>query len=124
MPRFLTDQNFNNDIVDGMLAGEPSLDIVRTQDCGLAQTPDEKVLEWAAREGRVLLTHDANTMIGYAYDRVRAGLPLPGVVMVRQTTSVAQAIDELLILIGAGNDDDFTDQVRYIPMDPSPADSR
>jgi hypothetical protein len=38
--------------------------------------------------------------------------------MVRQTISLAQSIDELLILIGAGNDDDFTDQVRCIPMGP------
>jgi hypothetical protein len=118
MLRFLTDQNFNNDILDGLLAGDPSLDIVRTQDCGLSRTPDEKVLEWAAGEGRVLISHDANTVVGYAYDRVQAGLPMPGVIIVRQTTSVAQAIDELLVFNGAGSDDDFKDQVRYIPMGP------
>ena len=48
MPRFLTDQNFNNDVLDGLLALDPSLDIVRTQDCGLSQTRDEQVLEWAS----------------------------------------------------------------------------
>jgi hypothetical protein len=36
-------------------------------------TPDPDVLEWAAREGRILLTHDVNTMLGHAWDRVRLG---------------------------------------------------
>jgi hypothetical protein len=34
MPRFLADQNFNNDVLDGLLAADPSLDIIRTQDVG------------------------------------------------------------------------------------------
>jgi hypothetical protein len=37
------------------------------------------VLEWAAQEGRVLLTHDVATITHHAYERVRAGKPMPGV---------------------------------------------
>jgi len=34
-------------------------------------------LEWAAQQGRILLTHDVSTITHYAYDRVRAGSLCP-----------------------------------------------
>ena len=61
MASFLTDQNFNGDILTGLLASEPTLDIVRAQDESLSQVPDEQLLAWAAEEGRVLFTHDKHT---------------------------------------------------------------
>ena len=54
--------NFNNDIVRGLLRRNPNLDIVRVQDVGLRGEEDLVILEWAANEGRVILTHDAETM--------------------------------------------------------------
>ena len=47
------DENFNNDIVRGLLRRNPRVDIVRLQDAGLSGASDEAVLEWAAGEGRV-----------------------------------------------------------------------
>lgn len=114
--RFLTDQNFNGDIVSGLLAREPLLDIVRVQDCGLSQTPDEELLEWAARENRVVLTHDKQTMIGYAYSRLASGFDVPGVVHVPQSLPIGQAIDELLIVGGAAQASDFADPVMHLPL--------
>jgi len=74
----VADENFNNDIVRGLLRRKPDLDIVRVQDVGLRGEEDPVILEWAAQEGRVLLTPDAATMTYFAYERVRAGKPLPG----------------------------------------------
>lgn len=79
MIRFAADENFNHDIVRGLLRRTPHLDIVRVQDVGLSGADDATVLEWAAREGRVLLTHDVSTLTRYAYERVQAGKPMPGV---------------------------------------------
>ena len=73
------DENFNNDIVRGLLRRRPDLDIVRLQDVGLSGADDPSVLEWAAQEGRILLTHDVSTMTRYAYDRIRAGTRMPGI---------------------------------------------
>ena len=73
------DENFNNDIVRGLLRRKPNLDIVRLQEAGLSGANDPSVLEWAAQEGRILLTHDVSTMTRYAYDRIRAGTRMPGI---------------------------------------------
>jgi hypothetical protein len=56
------DENFNNDILRGLMRLRPGLDIVRIQDVGLSGADDPVVLEWAAREGRVLLRHDVSTI--------------------------------------------------------------
>ena len=73
MLRLAADENFNSDIVRGLLRRKPNLDIVRIQDVGLSGADDPTVLEWSAEEGRVLLTHDVSTITHYAYERVRAG---------------------------------------------------
>ena len=41
------DENFNNDIVRGLLRREKHLDRVRIQDAGLSGATDPELLEWA-----------------------------------------------------------------------------
>lgn len=67
---------------------------------------DPLVLEWAARHGRVLLTHDVNTMLAHAESRVRRGLGHPGIVKVPQSLAVGRAIDEIAFLAEAANPED------------------
>jgi hypothetical protein len=40
MVRFLADENFNNQIVRGILRRNPNVDIVRVQDMGLSEADD------------------------------------------------------------------------------------
>ena len=70
MLKLASDENLNNNIVRGLLRRKSHLDIVRIQDAGLTGADDPTVLEWAARENRVLLTHDVATMTRYAYERL------------------------------------------------------
>jgi len=116
MLRPAADDNFNNDIVRGLLRWQPELDIVRLQDVGLSGADDPTVLEWAAREGRVLLTHDVSTITKYAYERVRAGQPMPGVFEVSRTVSIGRAIEDILLLAECSLDGEWEGQVHYLPL--------
>jgi predicted nuclease of predicted toxin-antitoxin system len=69
MLRLAADENFDGRIVRGLLRALPDLDLIRVQDTPLAGALDEDVLEWAAREGRVMLTHDVSTMTAAACSR-------------------------------------------------------
>jgi hypothetical protein len=51
------DENFNSAILRGLLRVKPNLNLVRVQDVGLTATDDPIILEWVAKEDRVLLTH-------------------------------------------------------------------
>jgi hypothetical protein len=114
--RLLVDEDFDNDILRGALRRRPGLDIVRVQDVGLSGAEDPAVLEWAAQNGRVLLTHDVTTMKAHAFDRVARSAPMPGVFAVAQGVAVAVAIEELLMLAECSLEGEWEGQVRHLPL--------
>ena len=116
MLRLAADENLNNDIIRGLLRRRPDLDIVRVQDTELCGADDPTVLEWAAQEGRVLLSHDVSTITKHAYERVRAGQPMPGVFEVSRAVPIGRAIEDLLLLAECSLDDEWEGQVRYLPL--------
>jgi hypothetical protein len=84
---------------------------------GLRSAPDPDILEWAATNGRILLTQDRATLPAFAYDRVRAGLPMPGVFIVRKLPmTVGRIVQEILLVALCSNHDEWKDQVVYLPL--------
>lgn len=107
MLRLATDEDFNNRILRGLLRRMPELDIVRVQDLGLNGSEDPEVLEWAAGEGRVLLTHDASTMSAFAYERVKQGFAMPGIFEISQDMPIGQAIEEIVLIAMASLETEY-----------------
>jgi len=116
MIRLLADENFNGKIVRGVRREHPEADLVRVQDTSINQADDPTVLEWAAQEGRILLTHDLKTMIGYANSRVVAGQPMPGVIAVPDSLPIGQVIADLLIILDASEMSDWDNLVSFLPL--------
>lgn len=114
--RFLADENFNRAILVGVQRRAEHIDVVRVQDIGLRAADDPVVLQWAADEGRVLVTHDIKTIPDFAHERVSAGLPMPGVLIVRSVLPIAVVIDELVIVEAASEPADWQDGVYYLPL--------
>ena len=67
------DHNFDARIVAGLRRRQPDLDIALIHHAGLAAAPDPVVLEWAAREGLILLTHDRATLVGFDCFKLQGG---------------------------------------------------
>src|SRR5437899_2253174 len=116
MLRFAADENFNGAIVRGLLRSRPTLDLVRVQDIGLAGMKDPDLLAWAAREQRVVLTHDVTTLRQFAEDRVGAGLPMPGVFEVGEHLSIREAIEDLLLIAECSQEGEWEGQSRFLPL--------
>jgi hypothetical protein len=114
--RWLADENLNNDILRALFRRNPALDIVRVQDAGLSGTDDITVLAWAARNSRVLLTHDVSTITAYAYDRVRKGDPMPGVFEVSRDVPILVGVEDILLISECSHPDEGEGQVRYLPL--------
>jgi len=110
------DENFNNDIIRGLLRQKPSLDIVRIQDVGLSGADDPAILEWAAQEGRALLTHDVSTITLYAYKRIREGKLMAGIFEVSRDVSIGVAIEDILLLAECSLDEEWKNQILYLPL--------
>ena len=76
----------------GALSGNGLIDadLATVQDSGLSGADDPTVLEWSASEGRVLLSHDVNTMSKHAIDRIAKGLSCPGLLLVPEGVAELQ----------------------------------
>ena len=116
LPRLLTDENFNGAILRGLMRRLPELDIVRAQDVSLMNTDDPDILEWAATEGRILLTHDVATITMYAYERINQGLSMVGVVEVISTAPIGKIIDDLELFICCSEPNEYENQILFIPF--------
>jgi hypothetical protein len=116
MLRLLADENLNNNLVRALRMRAPELDLVRVQDVGLAGANDPAVLQWAADEGRIVLTHDVSTMTRHAYERVEAGQSMPGLVEVAYGAQLGLVIDDLLLFATASRDGEWEGQVLYVPL--------
>jgi predicted nuclease of predicted toxin-antitoxin system len=114
--RFLTDQNFNNKIVRGAGLLEPKLDIICIQDTEADGANDPEVLAWAARQNRVVLTHDRKTMPNFAKLRASAGERMPGVVVVDDWLGIGLAIDDLLLIAECSDPEELQGRVIYVPI--------
>ena len=114
--RLLSDENFNGTILRGLMRRFIDLDLVRAQDVGLMHADDPDILEWAANEGRILLTHDVATVTMYAYERVNQGLPMTGVVEVIATAPIGKIIDDLELFICCSEPEEYEGQVLFIPF--------
>lgn len=113
---FLADEDFNRRILRGLRRRLPLLDVVRVQDVGLITRPDTEVLEWAANENRVVVTHDITTMSKHAFDRVNQGLLMPGVIEVSQDVPIGEAIEELVLITECSLENEWHNQVIYLPI--------
>jgi predicted nuclease of predicted toxin-antitoxin system len=76
--KFLADANFSRGIIKGLRRREPLVDFQTAEEANLSGKPDFEVLEIAASQGRVLVTHDRKTMPGafgaFATERQSSGI--------------------------------------------------
>lgn len=116
MFRFLSDENFDGEIVDGLLHMIDAIDLVRVQDVGLMSTPDDVILEWCAAQNRILLTHDVSTVPDYAHTRVAAGLAMPGVFLCSDQDGVSLAMSEIRMIVACSQPEEWAAKVVYLPL--------
>jgi len=114
--RLLFDENFDNDIIRGLRRRNPGLDLIRVQDVGLRSADDPTILEWAANQGYIVFTHDVETMVDFAYERIRAEKPMPGLFEVNRKLPIGAAIEEILIVAECSLPDEWENQVIYLPL--------
>ena len=114
--RLLFDENFNHRIVHGLLLRVPDLDFVIAQEIGLKGLKDPELLEWAATENRVVLTHDMDTLLKFAYERVARGQLMPGVIAAPKNLAIGRAIDDLATAIECTDASDLENSILHLPL--------
>jgi len=116
-PRFLSDHDLNEHIVTGVVRLEPSLEWIRVREVGLSERSDAEVLAYAAEHGYIVISHDVNTMPSAAYDRIRSGQQLSGLLMVKQRDPIGPVIASIRLIWSASEAEEWENQVGFLPID-------
>jgi len=115
-PRFLADHDLNEHLVTGVVRLHPEIEFVRVRDVGLADASDLDVLGYASRMSLCVVSHDVNTMTAAVAATIGSGGSFPGLFMVRQTTPVRVAIESLVLVWSASDQDEWRNQVVFLPF--------
>lgn len=114
--RFQADADLHLAILLGVTRREPSVDFRTAVSAELEGLQDTDVLSLAAASGRVLVTHDRRTMPSHFADFLGLGRRSPGVLIVPQSLPIAIAVEEILLIWGATEAEEWIDRILSLPL--------
>lgn len=112
--RFQADNDLRKAIVRGVVRRSAVIDFRSAQNARLHGVDDPLVLAIAAEEGRILVSHDFQTMPGHLRDFIKTRHS-PGVFLVSQELPVGQAVDALALIWEASDAEEWKDRLCLLP---------
>jgi predicted nuclease of predicted toxin-antitoxin system len=113
--RFQADADLNQIIVVATVRLEPSIDFQTAGAAGLAARNDEEVLDVAARDGRLLVTHDQKTMPRHFAEFITRATS-PGLLVIPQHLSVATVVEDLRLIWFITEAEEWINRVSFLPL--------
>lgn len=102
MIRYLFDEHIPSLLANGLWELEPKADIVQTNN------------------DYILVTQDRNTLIGFAYERIKQNISTAGVFIVRQGASYASILEDLQAAFLLSDNHEWQNLVTYVPLSVEP----
>ena len=113
--KFQADADLNQNIVTGVLRRESAIDFQTALVADLEGVPDEKVLKIAAKERRILVSHDHRTMPKHFADFIVENISY-GVFIIPQNILISEAIDNLILIWVVSEVDEWINRIVYLPL--------
>jgi hypothetical protein len=79
-------------------------------------TPDPEILRWIEKEGYILVSRNRRTMPLHLKEHLDTGSHIPGIFLIRRGASLAQVIQDLILIQEAGIPEDYLDRLEYLPL--------
>ena len=114
--RFQADADLKFSIVTAVRQREPAIDFSSAADAALEGVGDLEILERAANEGRILLTHDRRTMLAHFRRWLESGKSSPGLLVVAQSALLGPVVSAIILIWSASSPSDWRDQVHHLPL--------
>jgi Domain of unknown function (DUF5615) len=113
--RFQADADLNQIILLATVRRESSIDFQTAEAAGLAHLQDRDVLVMAAREGRMLVTHDQKTMPRHFAEFI-ATETSAGLLVVPQHRTVAAVTEDLLLIWFTTEAEEWINRISFLPL--------
>jgi hypothetical protein len=115
--RFQADNDLNGLIGSATLRFERVIDFRTAHSAGLDGLSDDLVLERAAQDHRMLVTHDKRTMPGHFASLIRRGGRSPGVlVVIPQDVALARIVESLVLVWADDRPEDWINLITKVPF--------
>jgi hypothetical protein len=114
-PRFQADENLNAKIIAGVLRREPGVDFQSARAANLIGLSDPEVLAIAAEAGRILVSHDRQTMPTH-FGRIVTESNSAGLLIVSQRLDLRQTIEQIVLIWTASEAEEWVNHVGYLPL--------
>lgn len=113
---FLADEDVDADIIQGLRSGEPAIDILDVKTAGLRGMDDPALLELAAQQDRIVISHDRRTMTRFFLERLAAGKSNPGLFIAPQRHAIGEIVESLLLVWTASQPEEWRNRIVYLPF--------
>jgi predicted nuclease of predicted toxin-antitoxin system len=113
--RFLADADLKFQIVVAVRQLEPTIDFMSANKAGLVGIKDPQVLLYAARQGRMLVTHDRDTMPRHFYSFIKSHQS-PGIIVVPQSFRISAAANDLVLMWAVSKQEEWANQIVWVPV--------
>jgi hypothetical protein len=120
-PRFILDENLRGKLWRGIVRhnskGADLIDCVRVGDPmnPPRQTKDPVLLQWAAKERRIIVTVDKTTMPVHFLALLERGEHSAGVFIIRDRSTLNAVVDFLAAADFASTAEEWLDRIQFIP---------
>ena len=112
---FQADADLNQAIVTGVMRREGTVDFQTSNASLLSGLTDLEVLSFAAKENRMLVSHDQRTMPRYFAEFISTQTS-SGVIIVLQSFPISDAIDNLIKIWQTSESEDWVNRIAYLPL--------
>jgi predicted nuclease of predicted toxin-antitoxin system len=113
--RFQADADLNLVILLALVRREPVIDFQTALKADLSRHTDPEVLAIAAAQGRILVTHDQRTMPRHFAEFI-ATITSPGLLVIPQHLPVSTGVEDLMLIWGASEAEEWTNRICYLPL--------
>jgi hypothetical protein len=113
--RYQADADLNQAIVTGVLRREPTIDFQTAAAAELQGLGDLEVLELAAQQGRILVTHDRKTMPSQFAEFITS-YQSSGVLIVSKKIALEIVIEELVLIWSVSSAEEWINRIAKVPL--------
>ena len=113
--RYQADADLDQAIVTDVLRREPTIDFQTAFAAGLEGVKDPEVLAIAAKQERILVSHDRRTM-PLEFAEFIISNQSSGIIIVSRKSPTEIVIEELLLIWAASSAEEWVDRIAKLPL--------
>jgi predicted nuclease of predicted toxin-antitoxin system len=113
--KFQADADLKIQIIKAAKRLEPEIDFKTAYEADLSNKSDTEVLEVAAAENRVVVSHDRKTM-PYSFAEFIQKAKSPGIIIIGQNKNIQRVVEDIALIWWVNEAEELANQILVLPF--------